>query len=79
MAKHFMIYYQKGTGTFVVTGPKPWARENQHYFPNYNFQGKNIPTTGVIETWLINNRNFQRVVDNEDFSLIQNLDTNIEL
>jgi hypothetical protein len=30
-AKHFMIYYQKGSGTYVVTEPRPWARENQHH------------------------------------------------
>jgi hypothetical protein len=47
-AKHFMIYYQKGSGTYVVTEPRPWARENQHHFPNYNFQ----PTTIQRQTLL---------------------------
>jgi len=33
-AKHFMFYYKRGTGTFVVTEPRPWARENQNLFPD---------------------------------------------
>jgi hypothetical protein len=78
-AKHFMIYYHRGTGTFVVTEPRPWARENPHHFPNYTFQPNNHPTTDVLEAWLIGNRNFQRVVDNDDVSLIQNVDPNLVL
>lgn len=78
-AKHFMIYYHRGTGTFVVTEPRPWARENLHHFPNYTFQPNNHPTTDVVEAWLIENRNFQRVVDNDDVSLIQNVDPNLVL
>lgn len=76
-AKHFMIYYHRGTGTFVVTEPRPWARENRHHFPNYTFQPNNHPTTDVVEAWLIENRNFQRVVDNDIVSLIQNVDPNL--
>lgn len=78
-AKHFMIYYQRGTGTYVVTEPRPWARENQHYFPNYNFQPNNHPTTNAIEAWLIENKKFQKVVDDDSISLIQNIDPNLEL
>lgn len=78
-AKHFMIYYKKGTGTFVVTEPRPWARENRHHFPNYSFQPKNHPTTDFIEAWLIENRNFQRVVNNNVVSLIQNINPDLEL
>lgn len=78
-AKHFIIYYKKGTGTYVVTEPKPWARENQHHFPDYTFQPDNRPNTNVIEIWLINNRNFKRVVDNAFISLIQNVDPNLDL
>jgi DNA-binding GntR family transcriptional regulator len=78
-AKHFMIYYQTGSGTYVVTEPRPWARENQHHFPNYNFQQNNHPTTEVIEAWLIENRSFQRVVNNNSISLIQNVDPNLVL
>ena len=78
-AKHFMIYYQKGSGTYVVTEPRPWARENQHNFPNYTFQPNNHPTTDIVEAWLIDNRNFQRVVDNDFVSLIQNVDPDLDL
>lgn len=78
-AKHFIIYYKQGTGTYVVTEPRPWARENQQYFPNYTFQPNNHPTTLIIEEWLIANRNFQRVVDNDFISLIQNVDPDLDL
>lgn len=78
-AKHFIIYYKKGTGTYVVTEPRPWARENQHHFPDYTFQPDNHPITKVIESWLINNKNFTRVVDNKFISLIQNVDPDLEL
>jgi hypothetical protein len=30
--KHFLIYYHRGAGTFVVTEPRPSARENQYSF-----------------------------------------------
>jgi hypothetical protein len=78
-AKHFMIYYQRGTGTYVVTEPRPWARENQHHFPDYTFQADNHPTTNNIEAWLIENKQFIRVVDNDFVSLIQNVDPNLDL
>ena len=78
-AKHFMIYYKRGTGTYVVTEPRPWARENQHHFPNYTFQPNNHPTTDTVEAWLIDNRNFHRVVDNDFVSLIQNVDPDLDL
>lgn len=78
-AKHFLIYYQKGSGTYIVTEPRPWARENQHHFPNYTFQPNNHPTTDTVEAWLIDNRNFQRVIDNDFVSLIQNVDPDLDL
>ena len=78
-AKHFVIYYHRGTGTYVVTEPRPWARENQHHFPNYTFQPDNHPTTEVVEAWLIDNRHFERVVDNDSVSLIQNTDPELNL
>ena len=74
-----MIYYQRGTGTYVVTEPRPWARENQHHFPAYTFQHNNHPTTDFVETWLIDIKNFKRVVDNDSISLIQNVDPNLDI
>lgn len=74
--KHFMIYYHNGTGTFVVTEPKPWARENQQFFNDYDFINKK-PTTNVIEKKLIKQFKFKIKVDNEKIKLIQNLDTNL--
>ena len=69
-----MIFYQRGTGTFVVTEPRLWAKENQNLFPEYDFVGR-FPTTNAVETRLINEYGFRRVVRNDDIVLIQNLDT----
>jgi len=77
-AKHFMIYYQRGTGTYIVTEPRPWSREHQELFPQFNFVD-NHPTTEFIEDWLINNREFQKVVNEEDINVILNLNPHINL
>jgi hypothetical protein len=76
--KHFMMYYKKGTGTYITTEPRPWARENQNLFPNFNFID-NSPTTNLIENFLINEYNFIRVYDDEDITLIQNTNPNLNL
>ena len=73
-AKHFMMYYKRGTGTFVLTEPRPWAKENQTLFPDYDFIQR-VPTTNAVEKLLINQYAFQKVIENEDVVLIQNLDT----
>ena len=78
-AKHFMIYYHRGTGTYVVTEPRPWARENQHHFPNFTFEADSHPITDYIENWLVENRSFQKVVDTPTFVVVQNLDPNLIL
>ena len=62
--KHFIIYYKNGTGTYIVTEPRPWARENQNLFPGFNFT--NItPNTNMIIKWLIENRGFQKQIFEE--------------
>jgi hypothetical protein len=76
-AKHFMIYYKKGTGTYVVTEPRPWSRENQHYFTDFNFIQNNLPTTNYIIKWLINNKGFVKSLNENDISVIQNLDPSL--
>jgi hypothetical protein len=77
-AKHFMMYYKRGTGTFVVTEPRPSAKENQILFPDYDFIER-VPTTNTVEQLLINQYDFQKVIENEDVVLIQNVDTNLNL
>jgi hypothetical protein len=77
-AKHFMMYYKRGTGNFVVTEPRPWAKENQILFPDYDFI-EGVPTTNTVEQLLINQYDFQKVIENEDVVLIQNVDTNLNL
>lgn len=73
-----MIYYKRGTGTFVVTEPRPWARENQHHFPEYDFID-NHPTTNVIQNYLITNFNFVVGHADDEISVIHNLDPNLNL
>lgn len=78
--KHFIIYYKKGTGGYVISEPRPWARENQHYFPQFDFSISNHPTTDIIEEWLITNKNFKRgEFENTNVEVIFNLDPNIDL
>lgn len=63
----------------MVTEPRPWARENQNHFPNFTFQPGNHLTPPEIEKWLIDNRNFQKVVQTPDIVVVQNLDPNVIL
>lgn len=63
MAKHFLLYYKKGTGTIVITEPRPWARENRHHFPGFDFLNAAIghhPTTDEVGEYLIENYHFQQ-------------------
>lgn len=78
MAKHFMIYYKQGTGTYVVTEPRPWARENQHLFPGRNFVNDH-PTTEEIENCLTDNHQFVVGHDDVNVKVIHNLDPNLGL
>ena len=78
-AKHFMIYYKKGTGTYIITEPRPWAKENQQYFPDYAFVGDNHPTTEAVEKWLKDNKNFTKVVDTLEVIVYQNLDPLLDI
>jgi hypothetical protein len=77
-AKHFMMYYKIGTGTFVITEPRPWAKENQDIFPEYDFV-KRIPTTNAVENRLIDQFGFRTVIENDNVVLIQNLDMTLDL
>lgn len=74
--KHFMIYYQKGSGTFVVTEPRPWARENLNLFEEFDFNN-NQPTTNYIENFLIQNYGFELMLNDDNVRLIQNVNLNL--
>ena len=78
MAKQFIIYYKRGTGTFVVTEPRPWARENRHHFPEIDFEKKH-PTTKYIQNYLINHLNFNIGHEDDEISVIYNLDPNLNI
>jgi hypothetical protein len=77
--KHFMMYYKKGTGTFIITEPMPWARENKRFFESKFDFIKKFPTTNAIEKLLKEKYSFQTVHDDENISLIQNLNPNLDL
>ena len=72
-----MIYFCKSAGTFVVTEPLPWARQNQEYFLEFDFTN-NKPRTEDVNLWLQNNRNFLRE-NYEGVVVLYNLNPNIEL
>lgn len=76
--KHFMIYYKKGTGTYIVTEPRPWSKENQNLFTDFNFIDS-FPTTNYIENVLINQYDFVPAYEDENIVLIQNLNPNLNL
>lgn len=72
--KHILIYYQFRTGTYVVTEPMPWSRENQHLFPQHNFINNN-PTSNEIGTFLEREFDFSISFYNDsNITLISNLD-----
>lgn len=77
--KHFIIYYKTGTGTYIITEPRPWARENRNHFPTFNFT-TNHPTTETIIDYLVDNYNFNlREFPNNKIVVIENLDPNLNL
>jgi hypothetical protein len=53
-----MIYYKQGTGTYVVTAPRPWAWQNRNHFPGYDFINHH-PTVDQVEDYLIKNFAFR--------------------
>ena len=79
MAKHFIIYYKEGTGTFITTEPRPWARENQAHFPDYTFTSEDFPNTNTIINYLIQVHNFQMVINTPSVVLIINHNINNNL
>lgn len=70
--KIFLIFYANGTGSYVVTEPMPWARENKHHFKSFNFIDKK-PTSNVICKYLVDNFQFKKVVDNSGITTFVNL------
>lgn len=76
--KHFLIFYKRGTGTFIVTEPRPWARENQAHFPNYDFISDE-PTTNTICDYLVKEFNFVKQVDKSGIKAFTNLDPDLNI
>jgi len=74
-----MIYYHRGTGTYVTTAPRAWAWENQHRFPGRNFVNDH-PSSNEVEEYLVNNHQFTLVeYDHDLVTVVYNHDPNINL
>ncbi len=74
-----MIYYHRGSGTYVVTAPRAWAWENQTHFPNHDFINHH-PTVNEVEEYLMQNHDFVRkVYNNELVTVISNLNPTLVL
>lgn len=69
---HFLIYYVRESGSYIITTPRLWAKANLHHFPN-----NNDPRTHAIETYLIENYGFVESVENEETSVIYNFNIHI--
>jgi hypothetical protein len=62
-------------GEVLTKTLKDWARENQKEFPKFEFKNNtsDIPTTQAIETHLIKELNFKRIVEGKVVYLVRNL------
>ncbi len=79
MAKQFITYYQRGSGTYVITAPRAWARENKNLFPDYSFSDKrNHPTSAVIINYLIENFGFIVGHKDSEISIIYNFNPSLD-
>lgn len=62
--KHIIIL--NNNGVITATTPKNWARGHQSFFEKYDFSNSdNTPTINEIENFLVNNRNFSRIENQE--------------
>lgn len=62
--KHIIIL--NNNGVITATSPKNWARGHQSLFEKYDFSNSdNTPTINEIENFLVNNRNFSRIENQE--------------
>lgn len=68
--KHFILY--NNGGVISATTPKDWARAYQEEFPEFDFtNSENTPTVDQIESFLVNNRRFSRIENQEIVILYQ--------
>ena len=74
MNKKYFIKFDINGEVFTKT-LRNWARENQKEFPKFGFKNNtsDIPTTQAIETHLIKELNFKRVVEGKVVYLVRNL------
>lgn len=62
--KHFIIF--NNGGIISSTTPKDWARGNQQLFPHKSFSDSdNTPTVEEIESFLIQNLNFRKIINDD--------------
>ena len=62
--KHIIVI--NNNGILSATTPKNWARANQELFDSFDFSNSdNTPNVNEIESFLINNRNFTMIENQE--------------
>lgn len=75
--KQFIIYYKSGTGTYVITEPRAWARENPNHFPNHDV---NTLVPNQIKAYLQNEHEFiTEEYPENNVAVTFNLNPNINL
>lgn len=62
--KHYVIFFEDERAKTLLS--KDWARNNQHCFPEYDFNSK-APTSNTIDHYLVENLGFTLISDNEKF------------
>jgi hypothetical protein len=62
--KHYVIFFENGKAVTMTS--KEWADNNKNCFKN-SFIGNDIPTSNEIDRFLVNERGFTLVADNEKF------------
>ncbi len=62
--KHYVIYFENGiVKTFKS---KEWAEENRECF-KHSFIGQDVPTSNEIDRYLVSEKGFSLISDNEKF------------
>lgn len=68
---HFLIFYVKESGSYVITTPRLWADTNPSHFKN------NSPRDVEIEKYLITNFGFTEIPPNNRTKVLHNFSVNI--
>ncbi len=64
--RHYVVYFDEITNQAITKTSRDWARDNQDYFPNYNFIN-NSPTPNEIDHRLVSEYGYTLISDDEKF------------